>query len=186
MPNVQRRLPGEQWSAFSTKTNKSAFSPGQSEPEQGQLFSTKPFQQEQAPPSTGYKWGRPADRPLGPDPKMASEQPELTKFQKPTAPSPFADKGVGKYVVKNGNGLQFNKPAVKSAVAKGVQAYGEAQYFRHSGMGAAMRHTLGMPQMPSHMNDYLRSRHNTSVRGQDPHSISAQLGAVDPDEYMHF
>jgi hypothetical protein len=89
-------------------------------------------------------------------------------------------------VVKNGNGLQFNKPAVRSAVQKGVQSYGEAQYFRHAGFGAALRHTLGMPQMPSHMNDYLRARHNTSVRGVDPHSITAQLAQSDPSDYFHW
>jgi hypothetical protein len=184
MPNVQRRLPGEQWSAFSTKQPGSQQPSAFSGEQQGQLFSTKPYQQEQAPPSTGYKWGRPADRPLGPE--MPSEQLKLQPQPQQQPKSPFAESGIGKYYVKNGNGRQFNKPAVMGAVKSGIQAYSEAQYFRHSGMGSALRHTLGMPQMPSHMNDYLRARHNTNVRGEDPHSITAQLGAVDPDEYMHW
>jgi hypothetical protein len=93
---------------------------------------------------------------------------------------------LGKYYTRNENGRQFNKPAILGAVRKGVQAYSEAQYFRHAGVGAAARHMLGMPQMPSHMNDYLRSRHNTDIRGINPHSLDAQFGMQDPHEYEHF
>jgi hypothetical protein len=99
----------------------------------------------------------------------------------------FSLRGLGKYYnPQNVSGQQFNKPAILGAVQKGVQAYGEAQYYRHAGVGAAARHMLGMPQMPSHMNDYLRSRHNTNTRGINPKSISAQFAMQDPHEYQHW
>lgn len=142
---------------------------------EGQLFGTGPFT---APPKA---------RPIPNEPQAAQQQqlPFRDTISVPGETDGFAKSGFGKYV-RNNNGLQFNKPAIKHAVMSGVQAYSEAQYFSHSGFGAALRHTLGMPQMPSHMNDYLRSRHNARTVGEDPHSISAQFAEPDPDEYSHF
>jgi hypothetical protein len=90
------------------------------------------------------------------------------------------------YNPSNVSGKQFNKPAIMDSLRKGVQAYSEAQYFRKAGLAAATRHMLGMPQMPSHMNDYLRARHNGRRPGIDPHSITAQMAASDPHEYEHW
>jgi hypothetical protein len=112
----------------------------------------------------------------------------------------FSLSGFGKYYnPKNVSGQQFNKVGIQAAlrnpsrdpnlmniVRKGVQAYGEAQYYRHAGFGAATRHMLGMPQMPSHMTDYLRSRHNTKNPGVNPKSIEGQFGMQDPHEYEHW
>lgn len=108
--------------------------------------------------------------------------------QKQYAPgSTFRLSGLGKYYnPQNVSGSQFNRPAIMGALKKGVQAYSEAQYFRHAGFGAALRHTLGMPQMPSHMNDYLRARHNNKNVGIDPHSITGQFSTQDPHEYEHW
>jgi hypothetical protein len=145
--------------------------------DQGSLFDADDFQQQgPATSKSGYKWARPHDRPIGPDPKMASEQLRLTPFQKPPTPSPFAKSGVGKYVNRNANGVQFNKPAVTHAVDNVTRGLANAQYFRHAGMGAALRHTFGLKQIPSHVNDFLNARHNATIQGHDPDPISAQLG----------
>jgi hypothetical protein len=54
----------------------------------------------------------------------------------------------------------------------------KAGYFHHAGFGAALRHTLGLPQTPSHVNDYIRSRTHGNKRGEntgeDPSDIHAE------------
>ena len=75
---------------------------------------------------------------------------------------------------KNLQGRQVNKPAVKGAVKGVLDAHARSQYFRHAGFGAALRYTLGMPQVPSHVNDYLNARHNQQVRGVDPGDVQVQ------------
>jgi len=87
-------------------------------------------------------------------------------------PSRFADSGIGRFVNRNANGLQFNKPAVKQAVGNAVEAHSRAQYFRRAGMGAALRYTLGMPQVPSHVSDYLNARtHGQRQTGINPGAL---------------
>jgi hypothetical protein len=156
------QLPGEDWSAFSTQRPDSAF-------------------------STGYRQGRPYDKPIGPQLRDVSHQPRLTAAppgyqrypeQPAQPPSPFAKSGIGKYVNRNANGTQFNKPAIRGAVDNITRATANAQYFRHAGFGAALRHSFGMQQIPSHVNDFLNARHNATVQGHDPDPISAQLGDV--------
>ena len=73
----------------------------------------------------------------------------------------FNIRGKGRYFnPANTNGNQFNKPAVKGALQGAVRAHTRSQYFRRSGFGAAMRYTLGMEQVPSHVQDYLNARTN--------------------------
>jgi hypothetical protein len=91
--------------------------------------------------------------------------------------SHFATKGARKYVNpanRNLGGSQFNKPAVKSAAEDVVRKHSMAQYFRHAGMGAAIRYTLGIEQTPSHMSDYLNSTKRRQT-GLDPRSSLAQM-----------
>jgi len=73
----------------------------------------------------------------------------------------FKDSGIGKYV----NGGQFNKPAIVGAIGKGLDMYQTARYFRHAGMAQAMRHTLGLDPVPSHMNDWIRANHKLAESG---------------------
>lgn len=175
MPNVQRRLPGEQWSAFSTK-RASAFGGQQQQqaPTGTPLRTAAQVAQER---TAGIKPGGPFTPPPRPSqPQPAQPQPPM--FGGATVGPSFATKGVGKYFNRNANGNQFNKPAIRSAVDNITKATANAQYFQHAGFGAALRHSFGLQQIPSHVNDFLNANHNTSVRGRDPDPISAQLGDV--------
>lgn len=139
---------------------------------EGQLFSTGPFtrpRDEPQEPGWGVPHGRPTypgQRGGGPHPQEPGPQPPAQQmqlpFQKPSGP--FADKGIGRFVARNGNGMQFNKPAIKQAVQNGITAYDDARYFRHAGFGAALRHTLGMDQAPSHRSDDINARKHASER----------------------
>jgi hypothetical protein len=98
-------------------------------------------------------------------------QPQAEQLQM-KFPSRFADSGIGHFVNRNANGLQFNKPAVKQAVSNVVEAHTRGQYFRRAGMGAALRYTLGMGQVPSHMTDYLNARtHGQRQTGINPGAL---------------
>jgi macrodomain Ter protein organizer (MatP/YcbG family) len=81
---------------------------------------------------------------------------------------------MGHFVNRNANGLQFNKPAVLNTVKKGMDAYSTARYFSHAGFGEAIRYTLGMQPTPSHMNDWIRARHNTDVIDKRPPALHVE------------
>jgi hypothetical protein len=89
-------------------------------------------------------------------------------------------------VVKNGNGVQFNKPAVTKAVDNITMGLAASKHYRHVGFGEGLRTSFGLPPIPSHYNDYVYARHNQDVRGRDPGSFAAQRSSFDPDTYLHF
>ena len=60
-------------------------------------------------------------------------------------------------------------------MVRGVRAHTRAQYFRHAGMGAAIRHTLGIEQVPSHVTDYINAQQRMAGQRQNPITV-----AVDP------
>lgn len=63
-------------------------------------------------------------------------------------------------------GRQLQSPETKMSVARILDQGQKAKYFRHAGFGAALRHTLGLPQTPSHLNDYFRAQYNRGQNGQ--------------------
>jgi hypothetical protein len=112
-------------------------------------------------------------KPMAGPKKMSPDEFERAKA---TAPS-FSLSGRGKYFnPSNVNGQQFNKPAVSQAIGKGLDMYMTARYFRHAGMAQAVRHTLGLQPVPSHMNDWIRAQHKFTEVGlpglnpQDAHA----------------
>jgi hypothetical protein len=68
----------------------------------------------------------------------------------------------------NNSAPQFNRQAVQDKLQNAVHAAGRAAYFRRAGFGAALRYTLGMEQVPSHVQDYMnartRGRRQTGIR----------------------
>jgi hypothetical protein len=99
----------------------------------------------------------------------------------PVVGAHFSTQGTGKYFnPRNVNGQQFNRPAVKKAVMTGIEAHSRAQYFRRAGMGAAIRYTLGMPQVPSHVNDYFNARTH-GQRQTGIHRGSVYASAEEPE-----
>jgi len=68
---------------------------------------------------------------------------------------------------------QFNKANVKNAARNLVDAYTMGRYFRHVGVSGAIRHVLGMPQVPSHVNDHINSRRNQVQHGHQSKPIYA-------------
>jgi hypothetical protein len=82
--------------------------------------------------------------------------------RKPGTPT-FDQTGMGKfYNPRNVNGKQFNTPEVTRVMRHAVEGHTNARFFRHAGLGAALRYTLHMPQVPSHMTDYI----NAQTRGR--------------------
>lgn len=114
------------------------------------------------------------------------QQPTAGGNPKATGPS-FALKGKGKYYnPSNVNGQQFNKPAIHGAILKGLDTMTWAGYFRHAGMGQALRHTLGVPLLSSHTNDSMNAKYNRETRstqGIDPGSVSASRFARNPGDF---
>ena len=102
--------------------------------------------------------------------------------QSEAQPSPFASRGLGRFVNRNANGLQFNKPAVMQATHSIIDSYYDAKYFRDAGMGAALRHSLGMGQVPSHRRDDINTRRRTllgqNVAGINPGYVGAGESAA--------
>jgi len=105
----------------------------------------------------------------------------------------FAASGLGRYMNRNNNGMQFNKPAIMDAVKKGIQMHDDAKYYRSHGMGAALRNTLGMPQLPSHRNDEINSRfqrNTNNVQGENPGYVEANVAtraahpSADPNDLI--
>lgn len=185
MPDEQLGFPGMEGgeSAFSSK-RRSAFGGPLPGAPQGQLFSTKPYEKKQEPPKEPG-WGVPHGRPnypgQGPKPQPRAEQQQFD-FN----PSPFAKSGLRRYVNRNANGLQFNKPAIGQAVDNITMGLAKSKHARNVGFGESLRTSFGLRPIPSHYNDYMYARHNQSVRGHNPDSIAAQRSSFDPDTYLHF
>jgi len=88
--------------------------------------------------------------------------------------------GLGRYVNRNANGLQFNKGAIRQTIEKGLDAYATSQFYRKAGLTAGLRGALGMRPTPSHMNDWIRARHNMNLIGRNPGAEHAE------EEYEHW
>lgn len=158
-------------------------------------------------------WGRPQGRPKypgqggsphpqepGPQPRAVQPElfhppagpgqapqptPEALPPRQPEKPEPgFADKGFGKYYMRNKNGRQFNKPAIHKAVGNVLDAYADSQYFAHQGMGAAIRYTMDLPQVPSHRADAINSRNGVlrghGITGINPGNMEAEIESRRP------
>jgi hypothetical protein len=50
-------------------------------------------------------------------------------------------------------------------------------------MGAAVRHMLGMPQLPSHRSDDLNARRNAAMRGENPGVYGGPIWAEDAESF---
>jgi hypothetical protein len=124
-----------------------------------------------ADPFPGFDPG--ASRPpTGPSSPWSAD-PLVRRPQQPSGPSSpwFQPYRVNRFLNRNANGNQFNKPEVKKAGIDLLNAYSTAHYFRHAGFGQAIRYTLGLNPTPSHMNDWIRAQHNLKVVGQmDAHA----------------
>src|SRR6516165_12250933 len=110
----------------------------------------------------------------GGGPAKTSRYPVSGKPQPKPPPGPqFAQSGIGRFF----NGQQFNKPEITKAVGKGLDMYMTARYFRHAGFAQAIRHTMGLQPVPSHMNDWIRQQHKfteVGLPGLNPHDAQAQ------------
>jgi|SRR5215831_7835601 len=121
-------------------------------------------------------WGEPAQA-SGPEPNWGAPASMFPSRK-------VAGVNVGKYYnSRNVSGQQFNKPAIMDSVKKGLEQYQDAKYFRTHGMGAALRHTLGMRQLPSHRQDDINTRVRNSqqpVQGKNPGSWIGNISAGNP------
>jgi len=138
--------------------------------------------------------------PLHPLTGMPSSMPQVGATSRVNDPSrnvyrgtQFAQTGLGRYMNRNNNGMQFNKPAIMGAVRNGIQMYDDAKYYRTHGMGAALRTVTGLPQLPSHRNDDINSRYraNTaSTHGSYPGHMEADVAtqaahpSADPNDLV--
>jgi hypothetical protein len=75
---------------------------------------------------------------------------------------------------RNNNRRQLLTPEVRTQIGRVLDQNQKANYFRHAGMGAALRHTLGLPQTPSHLNDYFRAQTRRPQTGLDPKGREAE------------
>jgi hypothetical protein len=75
---------------------------------------------------------------------------------------------------RNTNRRQLLTPDVRKQVGRVLDQNQKANYFRHAGLGAALRHTLGLPQTPSHLNDYFRAQTRRPQTGLDPGALEAE------------
>lgn len=179
MPDVQRRLPGVKWSETSTKQSRPRPTPPSGGPlpgaPEGQMFDTGPFtrpRDEPQEPGWGVAHGRPNYLGQGPEPQPVAHQAPLTRaplgyqaYPKEHPPE-FAQKGIGKYFLRNANGFQFNKPAIHQGVQNLVQAGKDANFFMHAGMGEALGYTVGLGTSPSHRSDDINTRRHAAEREQ--------------------
>jgi len=131
----------------------------------------------------GYRSGGRNPLRSASDIAMGGGGPQKSQWREPYSAQPrpqanpnqgiFKDSGIGKYV----NGRQFNKPAITGAIGKGLDMYATARYFRHAGFAQALRHTLGLQPVPSHMNDWIRQQHKfteVGLPGLNPHDVHGQ------------
>lgn len=96
----------------------------------------------------------------------------------------FYIKGPRRYVNpinRSLSGSQFNGPAFKDAAINAVRADTRSQYFRHAGFGAAIRHTLGIEQVPSHVTDYM----NAQIRNMRQTGIQPEPGGLQLRQTLH-
>jgi hypothetical protein len=91
-------------------------------------------------------------------------------FRGGSAPGPSPNTGVG----RNTNRRQLLTPEVRTQIGRVLDQNQKANYFRHAGMGAALRHTLGLPQTPSHLNDYFRAQTRRPQTGINPEGLEAE------------
>ena len=124
-------------------------------------------------------------------PKQTPQPFDVGNVPKATPGGPsFATRGVGKfYNPGNTNGNQFNKPAMQKATETALNSYATAKYFRNAGMGQALRYTLGMRPVPSHMNDWIIAEHNkktASSQGLQPTALQAHTNPAQEQEYEHW
>jgi hypothetical protein len=136
------------------------------------------FQQPTLPGMSPPTQARPLRRKL---PIMPGPQPQEQQMSFPEA----GTINVGAQM----NQQQRRRQQVGQQVQNLSDAFTRAQYFRHAGFGAALRHTMGLKQTPSHVNDYLNARHNQTVRGINPSQIDveeSQYRHVDPYEPWHW
>jgi hypothetical protein len=113
----------------------------------------------------------------------------FTGFEGPKQPpsmvgTHFDVEGEGKhYNARNVHGQQFNTGSVRGKVMKGVESHTRSQYFRRAGLGAAMRYTLGMQQVPSHVSDFLNARtHGQRQTGKQPQPMYVQATPEQEEE----
>jgi len=100
-------------------------------------------------------------------------------------PPHFTEKGLGKFYNphnRNLHGGQFNKPGIKQAGEGIAFSHLRSQYFRRAGMGAALRYTLGLEQVPSHVQDTLNSRQRRQT-GLNPGDINVMAQQPESDEW---
>jgi hypothetical protein len=81
---------------------------------------------------------------------------------------------------------QMVRPEVRGKVAQILDQHEKARYFRTAGMGAAVRHTLGLPQTPSHLNDYFRAQMNKSNQAGSSQDPDSMIGVREPYEPGHW
>jgi hypothetical protein len=81
------------------------------------------------------------------------------------------------YNPSNTNGRQFNTEGVRNSLIGIAEGHARSQYFRRAGMGSAVRYTLGLRQLPSHMTDYI----NRQTHGQ----ADSPLYAHEQEEPWH-
>lgn len=111
-----------------------------------------------APPGGGYRF-RPGQVPFGGGPPTGGRTPP---------------RGRG----RNLNWQMWGE-AARNATAAILHQQMLNQHFRHAGVGAALRYTLGLPQTPSHISDYLNARMGGTEPGpahQAPPTLDDLLG----------
>ena len=123
----------------------------------------------------GVKWSEYSDRPprkrQQPRPEPLSGDPNPALQQQETPGVPGGNPNV--------SGSQFNKAKVQNALVGLAERHATSQYFRHAGFGAALRYTIGLRQLPSHMTDYI----NSQTRGQKQTGINPNPAYIAPDPY---
>jgi len=139
---------------------------------------------DQAPPLHPLT-GQPSSMPtVGPTSKVGPGMYKGTQFK---------SSGLGRYLNRNANGMQFNTPAIKQSVGNLIQMHDDAKYYRTHGMGAALRTVTGLPQLPSHRNDEINSRfrkNTASVQGENPGYVEANVAtraahpSADPNDLI--
>jgi hypothetical protein len=141
------------------------------------------------------KWGeyttkQPRTRKAVPDPaaSIGAQQPDSTTIEglpaQPRIVGPhFGIRGPGKYYnPRNVSGQQFNKPAIKQGLTDLSRLHTRSQYFRHAGFTAALRYTLGIEQVPSHVSDYLNADRRQT--GLNPRSRRWVSEVVHPEREL--
>ena len=150
MPQRQNRMPGVNWSEYSTKPPR-ARRPRASGAAEGETTETQ---------GSGF---RPGHHILVHQPAPFVGPHSVSHAARGFPGSPTQKSRY--YNPSNVSGSQFNRPEIHHAVQTGIRAHTRSMYFRRAGFGAALRYTLGMEQVPSHLQDYLNARMNPRNQG---------------------